>query len=86
MSKRIVLIGGGGHAKSVIASLRSNSEWNIYGIIDGKKYLDQEIEGIKYIGADEELSRLYDAGITQAFVTVGSVGIPLLRLKLYEKL
>lgn len=86
MSKRIVLIGGGGHAKSVIASLRKNSEWSIDGIIDNKKYSGQEIEGIKYIGTDEDLNMLYANGVTQAFVTVGSVGIPHLRLKLYEKL
>lgn len=56
--KDIVLIGGGGHCKSVIDVISSSNEFNIAGIIDVKEKIGTKILGFPVIGADEDLSTI----------------------------
>lgn len=81
----IVLIGGGGHAKSVIDSIKSEGEWNIIGILDNLEKVGQNIMGIPIIGTDEELSMLYKQGVRFAFITIGSLGNVDIRKKIFNK-
>lgn len=81
--KKIILIGGGGHCKSVIDSINSLKHFQIYGIIDVEQNVGKEICGIKVIDHDGNLHK-YTAFIDYAFITVGSVGNPDLRIKLYD--
>lgn len=82
MCKKILLIGGGGHCKSVLDTLLETNEYDDIGIIDVASKTGQEIFGIKYIGTDDDFKRLYDEGYKYAFVTVGSVGNTEIRKKI----
>lgn len=83
--KDIILLGGGGHCKSVIDTIRELKEYNILGILDVREKVGTEINNIKIIGADEDLSYYYKRGLESAFITVGSIENNLLRRKLYEQ-
>ena len=79
----VLLIGAGGHAKSIIDSILSNGEFKIFGIIDKKEMVGDKVNGINIVGADEELSYFYDKGIKKAFVCIGNNKV---RKKLINKL
>lgn len=83
--KDILLIGGGGHCKSVIDTLKASKEYNIIGILDIKEKLGDKISDIKIMGTDDDMKKIYESGIKYSFITVGSVGNPNLRIKLYKK-
>ncbi|MCI9098360.1 MAG: acetyltransferase [Lachnospiraceae bacterium] len=83
MGKKILLIGGGGHCRSVLDSLISLDDYDKIGIIDFDKSscaLD-----ISVVGTDDDLPNLRKNGWTDAFITVGSLGSTQLRRKLYQK-
>ncbi|MGI6153104.1 MAG: acetyltransferase [Christensenellaceae bacterium] len=80
MVKKTVLIGGGGHARSVMDIALGLSEFEICGIIDTNK---AEVLGISVIGTDEDLAAIFDSGIRHAFVALGNNSM---RHQLYGKL
>ena len=82
MNKNLLLIGGGGHAKSVIDSLSFSKAYNKIGIVDNSQEIGSSINGIEVVGKDANLKKLRHEGYTHAFVTVGSVGSTVLRRKL----
>lgn len=84
MNKKILLVGGGGHCKSVLDSLLETKEFSEIGIIDKKEFFGKEILGVPIIGSDNDLPRLYQEGFSYAFVSVGSIGNPTLRIKLFK--
>ena len=81
MGKRILLIGGGGHCRSVLDSVLSLKEYEEIGIIDNndRSFLDSYV-----VGTDDDITGLYKQGWTEAFITVGSVGNTNTRRRLYE--
>lgn len=81
--KDIILIGGGGHCKTVIDSLKSGKEYNIRGILDLKEKVGEIVNGIKVINTDDSLEYYYNNGIKYAFISLGSIGDTVLRKKLY---
>ena len=84
--EKIILIGAGGHAKSVIDSLKAQGKYEPAGIIDKTEVDDTHVLSIPIIGTDEDLPRFYEKGIHHAFVTVGSIGDTIIRQRLYQKL
>jgi sugar O-acyltransferase (sialic acid O-acetyltransferase NeuD family) len=86
MNKKILLIGGGGHCKSVLDSLLQTNQYLEIGIIDKKENIEKKILGISFIGCDDDLHKLYQDGYHYAFVTVGSIGDPKIRIKLFKVL
>ena len=79
----IVLIGGGGHCKSVIEVIEHQQEYNIAGIIDQPEMLGNEVLGYKVIGNDGDLidmSRKY----VNAIITLGQIGNPRKRIELFN--
>ena len=81
MIKKLLLIGGGGHCRSVLSSVLSLNQYDDIGIID---YTDTPILGIPVVGRDEELPGFKQSGWTDAFITVGSIGNTGLRRRLYQ--
>ena len=69
---KILLIGGGGHCKSVLDSIMSLNEYSEIGIIDIT--FDASALGVPVIGNDSDLKDLFLSGWKAAFITVGSVG------------
>ena len=83
--KKILLIGGGGHAKSVIDVIEQERRFTIAGIIEKFVGESQPVLGYELLGTDEELPTLrkhYD----YALVTIGQIESAKLRIKLYKRL
>lgn len=84
MSKKILLVGGGGHCQSVLDILLNMNDYFEIGIIDTKENIGKNILGIPIIGCDDDLAKFFNEGFKEAFVTVGSIGNPKLRIKLFN--
>lgn len=79
----LILVGGGGHCKSVIEAAES-SGYEIKGILDVPSEADKEVlPGHKVIGTDDEIPQ-YTANC-DFVITVGFIKNPALRVKLYNK-
>lgn len=85
---RILLIGGGGHCHSVLDSLCSIDAYDQIGIVardlENLKELQEDSLVSNYlVGVDEDLPKLHKDGWTHAFITLGSIGNPYVRKKIY---
>ena len=81
--KNIILIGGGGHCKSVIDVIEQEGQFEIAGIVDKPEFLGSDILGYSVIGNDSDLGNLAKK-YQYALITVGQIKSPLLRIKLFE--
>lgn len=81
--KKLLLIGGGGHCRSILDSVLSINHYQQIGIIDYNQ-LASAME-IPVIGTDDDLNRLKNEGWTDAFISVGSIGSTASRRRLYQK-
>ena len=84
MNKKLLLLGGGGHCKSVLGSVMQRGEYNEIGIVDIARHVGKTILGVSVIGCDEDLPDLKQAGFIHAFITLGSIGNPQARIKLFS--
>ena len=80
---KIILIGGGGHCKSVIDVIEQEGRFEIAGIIDKPELLGTEILGYPVIGNDSDIEILAKK-YQYALVTVGQIKSPLLKIKLFD--
>ena len=80
----IVLVGFGGHAKSVIDSIERAKKFHIIGFTD--IVAQKEYRGYKYLGNDDVLQKYFDEGIKCAAVTLGYMGTGKIRDYLYYRL
>jgi sugar O-acyltransferase (sialic acid O-acetyltransferase NeuD family) len=83
--KDILLVGGGGHCKSVIDVIELENKYNIVGIVDKKELIGQNILKYKVIGCDNDLPELFKK-YKYAVVTVGQIKSNNLRVKLFNTL
>ena len=81
--KNIILIGGGGHCKSVIDVIEQEGRFEIAGIIDKPELLGSSILGYSIIGNDSDLDNLVKK-YQYALITVGQIKSPSLRIKLFD--
>ena len=81
--KKILLIGGGGHCKSVIDVIEQEERFEIVGIVDKPKLLGSKVLGYPIIGNDSDLSNLAKK-YQYALITVGQIRSPSLRVKLFN--
>lgn len=84
MGEKLLLIGGGGHCKSVLDTILSMETYSDVAIIDLKENIGKTVLGVPIIGTDDDLANLFDTGYRHAFITLGSIGTPRLRKILYE--
>lgn len=82
--QKMVLIGGGGHCKSVLSTLLRMNKYKEVVIVDNEIQSGNSVFGIRVVGNDSKLYELFDQGFTDAFVTVGSIKSSALRRKLFE--
>lgn len=83
--EKLILIGGGGHCKSVIDTIQLLDCYEIVGIIDVKEKIGQYINGIKIIDSDDNLDAYKSSGCS-AFITIGSIGNVETRIRILEQL
>ena len=83
MKRPLILIGGGGHCKSVIEVAESVG-YEIKGILDMPDEVGKEVlPGHKVIGTDDEIPQYVEE--CDFIITVGFIKNPALRIKLYNK-
>jgi sugar O-acyltransferase (sialic acid O-acetyltransferase NeuD family) len=80
---KIILIGGGGHCKSVIDVIEQEARFEISGIVDKPELLGSKILGYSIIGTDNDLENLAKK-YKNALITIGQIKSPLTRVKLYD--
>lgn len=83
--KKIVLVGGGGHCKSVANSLQRAGLYDDAIVVDQAFPQLRDVLGIPVVGKDDKLSNLKNAGYDHAFITVGSIKSTTLRRRLYKE-
>ncbi len=83
--KKLLIIGGGGHAKSLIDNVFSTNMYKPIGILDEKKKVGEKVLGIPVIGNDDLLSKLVLEGIKNVAIGLGSSGDNTLRKKVFSK-
>jgi sugar O-acyltransferase (sialic acid O-acetyltransferase NeuD family) len=81
--KEIILIGAGGHCKSVIDIIEQDGQFKIIGIVDKPELIGMDILGYPIIGEDsdlESLAKIY----SYALVTVGQIRSSETRIRLFN--
>lgn len=78
--EEIILIGYGGHAKSVADCIERQGKYRIVGYTDPEAHVSK----YEYLGTDAELQKLYAQGIKNAVIAVGYLGKGDLRERLYK--
>lgn len=83
MKRPLILIGGGGHCKSVI-EVAESAGYEIKGILDMPDEVGKEVlPGHKIIGTDDEIPQYVEE--CDFIITVGFIKNPAIRIKLYNK-
>lgn len=78
----IVIIGYGGHAKSVVDCIERSHKYRIVGYTE----LREQQSDYNYLGTDEALYEIYNSGVRNAVVGIGYLGKDNIRAMLYRKL
>lgn len=78
----IVIIGYGGHAKSVADCIEHSQKYRIVGYTD----LFKQRSDYEYLGTDEALDIVFKKGVKKAVVGIGFLGKDNIRETLYRKL
>ena len=58
MSKSLILIGCGGHARSMIEVVESSGDWSVLGLVGLPEQVGQQVLGYPVLGCDEDLPSL----------------------------
>jgi len=83
--KRIVLVGGGGHARSVLAVLKKLPEFSVIGYVDPVDH--GKLLGIPYLGNDRVLNKLLkNHDCHSAVIGIGNVEVSEYRQKVFARL
>ncbi|WP_201352337.1 acetyltransferase [Hydrogenimonas urashimensis] len=85
MTRRLILVGGGGHCKAVIDVVEKQGLYTIAGILDRPENVGGSVLGYEIIGTDEDIKRLAKKGYT-FLVTVGQIDTPRTRINIYERI
>lgn len=80
--KELLLIGGGGHCKSVIDVIEQEGQFKIIGIIDKPELYGANVLGYPVIGSDSDLNNLAKK-YQYALIAIGQVNSSFLREKLF---
>jgi sugar O-acyltransferase (sialic acid O-acetyltransferase NeuD family) len=81
--KEIILIGGGGHCKSVIDVIEKEGKFKIAGIVDVPELLGTDVLGYPVIGNDSDIDNLSNK-YTHALITVGQIRSSETRIRLFN--
>lgn len=78
----IVIVGFGGHAKSVADCIEREGKYHIVGYTD----LQEADSRYSYLGTDDELQTIFGGGVKNAAIGVGYMGKGAVRQYLYVRL
>ena len=80
--KNLILIGGGGHCKSVI-DVAESAGYNILGILDMPEEVGKSVLNYMVIGTDDDIPQYADKA--EFIITVGFIKNPSIRVRIYDK-
>lgn len=80
--KPLILVGGGGHCKSVI-DVAESAGCSILGVLDMPEDVGKSVFDYKVIGTDDDIPQYI--GKAEFVITVGFIKNPAVRIKLYNK-
>lgn len=80
-TKNLILVGGGGHCKSVI-DVAESAGYQIVGVLDVPSELGKRVLNYNVIGVDEDMGKYVNDAMF--VVTVGHIKNALLRVKLHK--
>lgn len=80
--KNLILIGGGGHCKSVI-DVAESAGYHILGVLDMPENVGMSVLDYKVIGTDDDIPLYVDKA--EFIITVGFIKNPNIRIKLYNR-
>ena len=83
--REIIILGAGGHCRSLIDVIELEGKFKIAGIVDNKLPIGNEILNYKVIGNDNDLKELRKK-YEYAIVGVGQIKTPKIRIKLFNLL
>lgn len=83
--KRLVLIGGGGHCKSVLDTVLRTGTYIDIVITDPDIEKNTLISGVRVVGDDDLLPEIYKSGFTDACITVGALVNPEARRRICDR-
>ena len=81
--KNLILVGGGGHCKSVI-DVAESAGYNILGILDMPEEVGKSVLNYKVIGTDDDIPHYADKA--EFIITVGFIKNPAIRLRIYNNI
>ena len=81
MSKPLILVGGGGHCKSVI-DVAESAGYNILGILDRAIPIGSTVLGYRVLGSDDLIAPFVEKA--EFLITVGQIKSPDIRIRLYK--
>lgn len=79
--KSLILVGGGGHCKSVI-DVAESAGYSIIGVLDVPENVGKKVLNIPIIGTDDRIPEFVDQA--EFIVTVGQISDAGLRIKLHK--
>lgn len=80
--KKLILLGGGGHCKSVI-DVAESAGYNIIGVLDKPEEVGKQVLNYMVIGTDDDIPQYVDKAVF--VITVGFIKNPAIRIKLYNR-
>lgn len=79
--RNLILIGGGGHCKSVI-DVAESAGYNILGILDMPEDIGKSVLDYKVIGTDDDIPQFVDKA--EFIITVGFIKSPAIRMRIFD--
>lgn len=69
MNERVVVIGGGGHAKVLVDIIEQSADIEIVGFVSTDEH--EKLYGYPRLGNDDVLPAVFDSGVRSALVAIG---------------
>ena len=79
----LILVGGGGHCKSVIEAAES-AGYNILGVLDTPENVGKQVLAYFVIGTDDDIPQYVDKA--EFIITVGFIKNPAIRVHIYNRI
>ncbi len=82
---KIIIIGCGGHARSIIDLIESSKEWEIKGLVGQPNEINNSLLGYKIFDTENNLEKI-SKKFSNAVIGVGQIGLPSKRIEIVNKL
>ena len=82
---KIIIIGCGGHARSIIDIIESSNEWEIEGLVGQQNEINHSLLGYKIFDTADNLQKI-SKKYSNAVIGVGQIGLPSKRIEIVNKL